>query len=161
MNWNDILFIEGSKLDTIEMAIRTAMIFIFTLILVRIAKKRFLGRNTAFDVVLGVIAGSVMSRAINGSGKLFPTLGALAVLIALHWIVSFFVSRSTQFANLVEGLPAKLLSNGKIDHQQLKKHHFRDADVYESARLKGNINDLKKIKEAHLEANGDISIIKE
>jgi hypothetical protein len=109
MSWYDIIFSEGKDLYTMETAVRTAIIFILSFILIRIAKKRFLGRNTAFDIVLGVISGSVASRAINGSAKLFPTAASLVVLIILHWIVSFFVSRNSWFANIAEGKPAKCL----------------------------------------------------
>jgi uncharacterized membrane protein YcaP (DUF421 family) len=161
MSWYDIIFSEGKDLYTMETAVRTAIIFILSFILIRIAKKRFLGRNTAFDIVLGVISGSVASRAINGSAKLFPTAASLVVLIILHWIVSFFVSRNSWFANVAEGKPAKLLENGSINYSMLKRHHFREMDVYEAARLKGNIGNLKNVKEANLETNGEISIIKE
>ncbi|MFO7445721.1 MAG: DUF421 domain-containing protein [Ignavibacteriaceae bacterium] len=161
MNWNDVFFAEGKDLGTIETIIRTTIIFIGTLAAVRIAKKRFLGRNTPFDVVLGVIVGSVASRAINGSAAFFQTVTAMLVLIAMHWIVSGIVSKSDKFGDIVEGKPALLVKNGKLDTNTLHSHHFRKDDFDESLRLKANTTDIKQVKEAYLETNGEISIIKE
>jgi len=34
----------------------------------RALNSRFMGKNTVFDVVLGIVFGAAISRAINGSG---------------------------------------------------------------------------------------------
>jgi hypothetical protein len=37
-------------------------------------KKRFMGEATAFDMMLGVMVGSIVSRAITGNAPLGPAL---------------------------------------------------------------------------------------
>jgi uncharacterized membrane protein YcaP (DUF421 family) len=58
----------------LQMALRTVVIYAFTLAIVRLGSKRFLSQATAFDAIVGIMLGSVMSRAINGSAPFVPTL---------------------------------------------------------------------------------------
>ncbi len=160
MDWMKIITDEGNNLDSLEVIFRTIIIFIVTLFCVRIAKKRFLGKNTAFDIVLGIIVGSVISRAINGSAKLLPSVTAVLVLVGMHWLISAVVSRSGSFAHLVEGRNVMILQNGKINEKVLLEHHLRKNDLEEAARLGPGISNLEQIQEAYLESNGRISIIK-
>jgi uncharacterized membrane protein YcaP (DUF421 family) len=48
---------------------------------VRLGSKRFLGQTSAFDTIVGIMLGSIMSRAINSSAPFFPTLIAGVVLV--------------------------------------------------------------------------------
>jgi uncharacterized membrane protein YcaP (DUF421 family) len=80
------------------MALRTIAIYTFTLAIVRLGSKRFLGQASAFDTIVGIMLGSVMSRAINGSAPFLPTLGAGAVLIGMHWLLALLSFTSTGLA---------------------------------------------------------------
>ncbi len=75
---------EPRELTFLQVAIRGVIIFIATLVMVRLSSKRSLAEKTAFDAVLVVIIGSMLSRAINGSAAFFPTLGSGFVLVLLH-----------------------------------------------------------------------------
>src|SRR5437667_12278479 len=75
---------EPRELTFLQVATRGVIIFIATLIMVRLSSKRSLAEKTAFDAVLVVIIGSMLTRVINGSEALFPTLGAGFVLVLLH-----------------------------------------------------------------------------
>src|SRR3954467_15198928 len=45
-------------------------------------------RATAFDVILGIMLGSMVSRAIAGTAPFLPTLAASSTLLAVHWLFS-------------------------------------------------------------------------
>ena len=44
------------------MALRTIVIYAFSLLIVRLGSKRFLSQATAFDVIVGIMLGSVINR---------------------------------------------------------------------------------------------------
>jgi uncharacterized membrane protein YcaP (DUF421 family) len=46
-----------------------------------------MGKAPAFDMMLGIMVGSIVSRAITGNAPLVPTLAATATLIALHSVL--------------------------------------------------------------------------
>ena len=84
--WDQLQHVLGvnqapTDLDSVGIAIRTAIVYITSLALVRIASRRFLSQSTAFDIVVGIMLGSIMSRAINGSALFLPTIVAGLVLV--------------------------------------------------------------------------------
>ena len=72
-----------------QIVLRAIFVFLVWLVIVRLADRRLLGKYSAFDVVLAVMLGSILSRAINGSAPLWGTLVAAAVLVVMHWILTF------------------------------------------------------------------------
>jgi uncharacterized membrane protein YcaP (DUF421 family) len=151
---------QGERLNYWQMAIRSVLVFIITIVMVRLGKRKFLGKNSAMDIILAVIIGAVSSRAINAKGYLFSTMLSVAVLIACHWLLSYLIVKSDKMGFFLEGLGYPLIKDGKIDKRAMLKQHFREEEILEAARLRGNISDINKIKEAYLESNGSISIIK-
>src|SRR3954463_1921526 len=102
------LGVNPNDLAARQMALRALVVYVAGLAIVRLAKKRFMGRHSAFDGVLMVMLGSVLSRGVNGVAGLFGTLGAALVLIALHWIVGFGAFWSHTFGDLVKGSESEL-----------------------------------------------------
>ena len=62
---------EPKDLTFFQISLRGVIVFLATLIMVRLGHKRSLSRKTAFDAVLIVILASMISRAINGSAAFF------------------------------------------------------------------------------------------
>jgi len=154
------LHVQAQDLTFEQMAWRTLVVFIFGVVLVRIADRRFLGRNAGFDVLLGFILGSVLSRGINGQAAFFPTLGASAVLIALHHLLGTLACRFDFFSRLVKGDAAVLVRKGKVDRIALRKSKMSDDDLEENLRTNGNVANPSSVVEARLERNGLISVVK-
>ena len=96
------------------MVLRTVLIYAFTLVAVRAASRRLLSNATAFDFIVGILLGSVMSRAINGSAPFIPTLGAGAALLGMHWVFAILARRTAWFGPLVKGRRIRLIEDGQI-----------------------------------------------
>lgn len=62
---------EPKDLTFLQVSIRGVIVFIATLIMMRLGSKRSLAEKTAFDAVFVVIIGSILARAINGSEAFF------------------------------------------------------------------------------------------
>ena len=69
------LGVEPRNLTFVQISLRGIIVFLVTLVSVRLGHKRSLSRKTPFDAVLLVILAAVLSRAINGSAAFFATLG--------------------------------------------------------------------------------------
>jgi uncharacterized membrane protein YcaP (DUF421 family) len=153
------LELEGKDLRVGHMALRALIVFILAIIMLRIGNKRFMGKSTAFDVMLGIVFGSTVSRAITGNAPFFPALVASLILVLLHWITAAIAFRSHGFGQMVKGHNRLLVRNGEILWGEMKKGHVTESDLHEALRNQGKPADVKQVKEAHLERNGDISII--
>jgi uncharacterized membrane protein YcaP (DUF421 family) len=83
------LGVEPRNLTFVQISLRGIIVFLVTLVAVRLGHERSLSRKTPFDTVLLVILAALLSRAINGSAAFFATLGGGVVLVALHRLFAF------------------------------------------------------------------------
>jgi uncharacterized membrane protein YcaP (DUF421 family) len=157
--WEELFLKEGGNLSILMMVLRAVIVFFTTLLFIRIAKKRFLGRNTAFDIVLSIIMGSLLARTINGSAPLLHTLITALVIIGLHYSFTNLIARSPRFGSFFEGTPKELMKDGKFNRKALLEHHLTEDDVMEAVRLHANSNSIKNVKQCYLENNGKLSIV--
>jgi uncharacterized membrane protein YcaP (DUF421 family) len=160
VSWLLGLELEAKDINVWRMSLRAAVVFILAIAMIRVGDKRFMGRSTALDVMLGIVFGSVVSRAITGNAPFFPTLAAGLVLVIMHWLMSAVAFRSHRFGILVKGTNRLLVRGGELQHEELKRGHISEHDLNEAMRAKGMAPDFRVIESAHLERNGDISIIR-
>jgi uncharacterized membrane protein YcaP (DUF421 family) len=161
--WNQLQTLLGLELDVrdvnaFQMALRTIAVYIFTLAVIRLGSKRFMGQGAAFDVIVGIMLGSIMSRAINGSAPFFPTLAAGTVLIGMHWLLAVLAYQIGWFGPFVKGNPVLLIKDGQTQEQGMKHAALSDHDLAEALRLQSDQTDPAKIRVACLERNGQISV---
>jgi len=154
-----ILGLGVEELSLEQMAVRVPIVYITAVIVVRLGKKRFLGKNTAFDVIIGIMLGSILSRAITGNSPFFPTLAASFVLMGIHWLFAALAFRLDRFGPFIKGRPRTLVENGEILWDAMRKSYITQNDLLEAARSEAKITELDKIKTACLERSGDISVI--
>src|SRR6476619_5403284 len=100
---------EPRELTFLQVSVRGVIVFVATLIMVRLGSKRSLAEKTAFDAVFIVIIGSMLARAINGSQAFFPTLRTGLVLVFLHRLIGVAAFYSHTFGILVKGRPVVLV----------------------------------------------------
>jgi uncharacterized membrane protein YcaP (DUF421 family) len=151
--------LESRDINIWQMGLRAAVVYLATLLLVRMAKKRFMGRATAFDVILGIMLGSVVSRAVTGNAPMLPALTASAVLVAMHWVFSGIALHSKGFGQVVKGQSATIVRDGRIDEDALRRAHMTENDLREDLRGK-SVSGLEQVSEARLERSGQLSVIK-
>ena len=151
---------EPKELTFLQVSVRGVIVFIATLVMVRLSSKRSLAEKTAFDAVLVVIIGSMLSRAINGSAAFLPTLGSGFVLVLLHRLFGFTAFYSHAFGIVLKGKPAVLVQNGRLQHKNMLWNHISEHDLQEDLRLEAKTEDLSKINVARVERSDDISFIK-
>ena len=128
-----------------QMAMRAAFIYVSSLIIVRFGDKRFLGKSTAFDIILGIIIGSVFSRAINGSSPLFVTISAGITLVGLHWLFALFSLNNKKFGKLIKGSTSKIINKSTPDPEKMKRGHVTEDDLEEQYLVEYE-TEIRKIK---------------
>lgn len=139
-------------------AARAAIIYIATLAIIRLGKKRFLGRGSPFDVIVAFVVGSVAGRAILGEAPLLPALAAVAVLMALHWFFSWASMRWHWAGLIVKGHDRILVRDGAVDADAMRIEHLSNRDLEEGLREAGLTN-LANVESARLERDGRMSVI--
>lgn len=159
--WYYVLGIEEDSLNWWQMAIRAVVVFFVALVIIRIGNKRIFGKHSAFDIVLGIMYGSILSRAITGNSPFFPTLVAALVLVVLHrGLATLAYYTSFGFGNFIKGRPVQLVKDGELLEDAMRKNGITKNDLIETMRVDGSVDHFDEVESAYLERSGNISIIK-
>ncbi|HEU0095090.1 MAG TPA: YetF domain-containing protein [Rhizomicrobium sp.] len=162
MNIFTIIFGAQNHISLPQEAARAVLIFGYGLLLLRLSGRRTFGQWSALDIVISVIVGSALGRAMTGSAPLPGTMAAAAVLVVLHVGLAHLVARSNRMSRWLEGVPVVLIDHGRIDHRTRMAHMISENDLAAALREKGVDGDvtLENVKLVKLETSGEISVIK-
>ena len=138
---------------------RAVLIFFYGLVLVRLAGRRVFGRWSAIDIVVSIIVGSNLSRALTGNAPLWGTLAATTALMLLHWALAQGAARVRWISRLLEGAPIRLAEAGEPDDRRLRRHGVSLADIHEALRDKG-LEHVSETRLVNLEPSGKVTILK-
>lgn len=142
-----------------EILLRTFVVYMVVLVLLRLAGKRELGQMTPFDlVVILVIANAVQNAMTGGDNSLTGGIIAAATLTLVNIAVGRWGSRVPFFRRLVVSQPTLLLRDGKPIKDALDEERI-DVEELEMAARQHGIADLADVMAAVLEEDGSISII--
>jgi uncharacterized membrane protein YcaP (DUF421 family) len=142
-----------------EIILRTAVVYVVVLVLLRVAGKRELGQMSAVDlVVILVIANAVQNAMTGGDNSLLGGVIAASTLVAMNILFGRVGGRVPVLQHLFTSEPTVLLEEGKLNEEACGRENISRDDIEMSAREHG-IDDLANVHAAILERDGSISII--
>lgn len=156
MNWSEMFFQnwEGIVRTIIVGALAYATLVLF----LRISGKRTLAKLNAFDLVVTIALGSILSAILlQESVALAEGAVAFALLILLQLAVTFLSVRSARFARMVRSEPALLARNGEFCLATMKQERVTEDEVISAVRASG-ARDISAVDYAILESDGSINV---
>lgn len=143
-----------------ETVIRSAVIYLFLLLMFRIAGKRSLAQITTFDfVLLLIISEAVQQAMITNDYSITNAVLVVITLVGLDIFIARLKQRSKLVGKLVDSTPLILIENGKPLRDRMGKVSVDDSDVMAKARELQGIASMDEIEYAILERSGGITII--
>ncbi len=140
--------------------LRAVAVYLFLLLIFRIAGRRTLAEMTSFDFVLLLVISETTQQALIGNDFSVTTAGILILtLIGLDIGISLIKVAYPRFEKWIDGVPIILIEDGHIHQDRMKKARVDEADILTNARRLQGIERLDQIKYAVLERSGGISII--
>ncbi len=149
----------GEDIAWWQMAVRGVLVFVLGVLIVRLAASRAFGKWSPLDIILAVVVGSNLSRALTGNAPFLATLIATCVLILLHAALARAVVRWPMLSALIKGRAAKLVENGELKRDEMRRHGIGEGDLRMALRARG-ITDASQAETVWLERNGDISVVR-
>lgn len=138
---------------------RTAILYIVALIVFRSMGKRTLAKMGPFDFAVIIMIGEAV--AIGMEDTKTPLMNAIGITVALgvlQFLLTWLNVRFRWLEKITQGVPTRLVVDGRIDEQELTRERVSSADLLMELRQKDT--QLKDVKEARLEPTGEISISK-
>jgi uncharacterized membrane protein YcaP (DUF421 family) len=143
-----------------DLVIRATVIFLFVLLVTRVAGRRELGTLEPFDLILLVVLGDLVQQGITQSDQsVTGTLIVISTITLLSVAVSWVSFRSRPVRRVTEGEPIVLLRNGLTIERNMRRERITRGDIEEQARA-SQVRSLDELEWAILEDNGQISCIK-
>jgi len=105
------------------------------------------------------ILGSSLSRGINGGAPLVNTIAIGFIIVLVHRALAKLAYHSRPLCQLLKGKSEIIIKDGVLDEAVMAKNDITEADITEDMRIHTNINDIKKVREARIERNGEISVL--
>lgn len=142
-----------------QMCVRATIIFVFGIALARLAGTRAFGKNSALDLLLAILLGSNLSRALTGNADLVATLVATALLVVLHTVLAWLSMRASWLGKAVKGRPIQIIRDGRVDPAAMRRALLTDNDLAEGLRGCG-YEAGAEVQAAYLERSGEITVIR-
>jgi uncharacterized membrane protein YcaP (DUF421 family) len=142
-----------------QMCARAVVVFFAALAMLRLSGKRTFGSNSPFDVVVKIMLGAVLSRAVVAASPFGATLLASLVIVALHRLLAWAAFHSHAVGRFIKGSTYILVEHGQIRHDNLRKNYLSEKDLWEGLRKSGHVDSLTDAETVWLERDGTISVI--
>jgi uncharacterized membrane protein YcaP (DUF421 family) len=150
---------DAKDLTFVQISLRGIIVFLLSLVMVRLADRRFLAKLSAFDAILGFILASMLARAVNGNAAFFATLGGGFVLVLLHRAMAKVAFHWDWFSKLIKGKADVLVENGHKNEQALARNNITKDDLLEELRLNGQVSSVEEVQVATIERSGEVSVV--
>ena len=143
-----------------ELILRGSLIYWFLFFLFRFVLRRESGSIGLADILVIVL---IADAAQNGMAGEYKSVGEAFVLIGTiagwnYWI-DWMAFHFPWFARFAEPRVVLLVRHGRVLRGNLRREMLSEEELASQLRLEG-IEDLKEVKEAKLEPDGHLSVIR-
>lgn len=138
---------------------RSVAVYLFMILAVRLTGKKELSQLNTTDVILILLISNAVQNAMVGPDtSLEGGLFAAAVLFALNFTLKRLLFKNARLRDIINQKPEILIHNGKIDFKTVSRLEITQEELEEAMREHG-VEDLREVKLAIFEIDGNISII--
>jgi uncharacterized membrane protein YcaP (DUF421 family) len=143
----------------LDVILRSAAVYLFMIIALRIFGKKELSQLNTADVILILLISNAVQNAMVGSDtSLWGGLAAATVLFAINFTLKKLMFKYKKFSDFMLEKPEILIHDGTLDFKNLSKLNITSDELREAMREHG-VEFFKDVKLAILEIDGNISII--
>lgn len=158
-DWSRILLPEEFNYDfLLEVAFRTAFMFLLLLIFLKLSGKRSIFQLSLFEIALIVGLGSAAGDPMfYHDVGLLPILVVFIVIAFLYKGVVYITAKSEKMEKIIEGRVESLLDNNILEYKRLDSEAISSEEFFGFLRAL-HIEHLGQVRNAYLELTGNISV---
>ena len=143
-----------------EIAVRTAIMYLFALGAVRVVSRRAVGQLSFVEFFLVIALGSAV-----GDPMFYPDVPLLhgmvviVVVVALNRGVTALTNRSEHVERALEGRPFVLVEDGRMRPDEMGAARLNRETLSELLRIEG-VESLGEVRRAYMEQRGALSVVR-
>lgn len=144
----------------LAIVVRTAIMYLYTLGIVRVIGKRGLGHLSPFELVIIVALGSAVGDPMfYDDVPLTHGITVITVVVLLQRLLEEITEKSPKLEEVFESKPRRLITDGTLDDDALEKENLSERELFSALRDRG-VENLGQVRLAFLEPSGEISVFK-
>ena len=157
MDWKTIFLPDTSLFEII---LRGSIMYIALFAMLRIVLKRQTGTLGMTDLLLITLLADASQNAMAGEYKSIPDgIVLVGTIIFWNYLFDWLSFKSEWFSRLIEPPPLPLIKNGKMLRRNMRQELITEDELMMEIREQG-LDDVSKVKEAYIESDGRISVIR-
>jgi uncharacterized membrane protein YcaP (DUF421 family) len=157
VDWAKIL---APDTPLLEIFVRGSVMYVGIFVLLRLFRRREAGTISVSTLLVTVLIADAAQNAMATDYKSLPD-GLLLVATIVFWsfALDWLAHRFRPFRRLVHPPPLPLVKDGRMIRQNMRRELLTEDELMSQLREQG-IKKLDDVKEAFVEGDGSISIIK-
>ncbi len=148
------------SMPAIEIIVRGSAVYWFLFLIFRFIVRREMGSVGIADILVVVIIADAAQNAMAGEYKsITDGFVLIATLVFWNLLLDWLGYRFPAIERFAEPQALRLISNGRILHRNLAQEMLTEEELMSKIREEG-LEDLSQVKDAYMESDGSISVIK-
>ncbi|UOR07371.1 DUF421 domain-containing protein [Hymenobacter aerilatus] len=161
MDWQRILLGNAPVEFLLEVVVRTCIIYVVLLLVMRLLGKRMNAQLTRIELAVMIMLGGIVSVGMEVPDRgLAHSALILVCTLLLFRFVNWLTFRYRQVELLTQGDLQILLVDGVLDWEAMRKANLSCAQLFASLRTE-DIRHLGQLKRVYLETNGEFSLYRQ
>ena len=141
----------------VEILFRTAVMYLYVLLVLRLVGKRGMGQLSPFEFTIIIALGSAVGDPMfYPEVPLLHCLAVVTVVVAMTRFVTYLSNRSEAVEDFLEGQPCCVVTDGELNLEAIDGERFSREELFMLLREK-NVCQLGQVRKAYLEPSGTIS----
>ena len=140
---------------------KTLFLYFFIILVYRIMGKKEVGKLGIVDLIVSILIAELAALSIEEyDGSILVSVIPILCLVVVQIIFGYFGLKSSKLRNMLDGKPAVIIKNGKLNFKEMVKLRYSLDDLVSQLREQGIMN-IEDVNYAVLENNGKLSVFKE
>lgn len=158
IDWHRIFFSDHPYSFFLEILIRTPIMFLAVVVILRLTGKRGIQQLSIFEMVMIITMGSAAGDSMfYDDVGLLHCIAVFGIILIVYRVLILVIARSEKAEMLLEGQPIYLLRNGKMCLSEIDNDEM-GADEFFGELRSQNVEHLGQLRYVILEDTGKLSV---
>ncbi len=139
-------------------ALKSIVLYIVMLVMIRVLGKRAIGNFTAFDLLVALMVSDMIGDIVFGGVTFAQGMAGILPIAAMEYVASWLSIKKPSFDRIIEGEPTIVMREGELDRRGMNAERMTEFDIDAALRHHG-IDDRRQVRLATVESDGHVSVL--
>ena len=160
LDWHRMFLGDEPPLFLLEIAVRSAIIYVYTLALLRWLGSRTIGQLSTIEFLLVIALGSAVGDAMfYPDVPLAHALLVITIVVVANKALDKTIAKSATAERVIDGVPVEVVRDGVVNSEFLDHSDLSQGELFQQLRQSG-VMQLGEVARAYLETNGTLTVIR-